>query len=428
MRDRSHLSSSRLIATLVAFVAVFIASGAEASPSAAGDPSRAENTGPTGVFDGAVQPAPDPKTGTFTYAYPFDLPEARGPAQPQLSLGYSSSARRDQEAGYGWGLSLPTIERRPMSGNPRFENTPSDDRFFFSGQPLVRMCKQLPCSEGKPHPEWTGWVFYRLQTDTMHARFYRSPDGRQWRVQLKDTGTRLEFGASGASDDGIEYLDGDPKHIVRWRLVRHIDVHHMAGSEARNRVEYRWKRLGDAAGDPLLYLTAILDTPRPTGGGGDLDYAHHTELTWESPEFAQAHYADAFHAGPSLRLSRVAVTSMPWSGAGPRQLVRRYWLRYAAPRRLAAYVADAMAPLWHHSFLREIQVEGGGGRCGAVEADGHMPPALRPQCSTLPPTTFGYEGGDVGTGASMLSRVAGQTDPSRRAASLPTRRASRFST
>lgn len=52
------------------------------------------------------------------YSLPFDLPPARGEAQPQLSLTYSSSAS-EREAGYGWGISLPHIERRPLSGWPR---------------------------------------------------------------------------------------------------------------------------------------------------------------------------------------------------------------------------------------------------------------------------------------------------------------------
>ncbi|HVJ89531.1 MAG TPA: SpvB/TcaC N-terminal domain-containing protein [Labilithrix sp.] len=390
-------------------MAIVISGSAAGSPSAPGDPSRGDNHGPTGVFDGAGASEPDPKTGIFTHVYTFDLPPARGPAQPRLSLHYSSATRRDREGGYGWGLGVSSIERRPMSGNPRFAGTAEDERFFFDGSPLVPICK-LPCPKMGPHPQWSGWTFYRLANDTSHLRFYLSPDGHQWRVQVKDTGTQLDFGSPAGQVDGIEYVDGNVDHIVRWRLVRHFDVAHSSWGAPRNLVEYRWKRLGPPGSAPLLYLTDIYDTPRPEGGGLDVDFANHTELTWEEPGFPQAHYADAFHAGPSLRLSRVTVASMPWSGAGPRALVRRYWLRYYAPRGLDAYDAETRAPLWHHSFLREIQVEGAGRRCESLETDGHIPWTLVPQCPMQPPTTFRYEGGEIGTGAAFVSRVLDRND------------------
>jgi hypothetical protein len=96
-----------------------------------------------------------------------------------------------------------------MSGNPRFDGTASDERFFFNGQPLVRLCPGPDCPSGQIEtpPSWAnGWRYYRLQNDTMHARFYLSADGRQWRVQLKNTGTRLELGSPDKSDEGIEYM------------------------------------------------------------------------------------------------------------------------------------------------------------------------------------------------------------------------------
>src|SRR4051794_8441189 len=54
----------------------------------------------------------DPQTGAMTYSYRFELPSARGVSGPSLGLRYNSSTR-DREAGYGWGLDLPSIELRP---------------------------------------------------------------------------------------------------------------------------------------------------------------------------------------------------------------------------------------------------------------------------------------------------------------------------
>jgi hypothetical protein len=48
-----------------------------------------------------------------------------------------------------------------------------------------------------------------------------------------------------------------------------------------------------------------------------------------------ARYAMIDKAQPDMRLTRVAVASMPWSGAAPREVVRLYHLRYfaTAPRQ-----------------------------------------------------------------------------------------------
>ena len=97
------LMTVRLLASLA--IACAAVGGAAADPTAPGDPSRLDNLGPTGVFVGSSnQPMPDPKTGAFHWSYAFQLPAARGLAQPELALSYSSAAR-DREAGYGWGLS-----------------------------------------------------------------------------------------------------------------------------------------------------------------------------------------------------------------------------------------------------------------------------------------------------------------------------------
>jgi hypothetical protein len=63
-----------------------------------------------------------------------------------------------------------------MSGNPRFDGTASDKRFFFNGQPLVRLCT-VPdpdadtdpdtapnaCLAGEAQPSWAnGWPLSAL--------------------------------------------------------------------------------------------------------------------------------------------------------------------------------------------------------------------------------------------------------------------------
>jgi hypothetical protein len=58
----------------------------------------------------------------------------------ELALHYHSSTH-DREAGYAWGLDLPSIERRPLSGAPRFLTSglpAGEERYAFQGQPLIQ--------------------------------------------------------------------------------------------------------------------------------------------------------------------------------------------------------------------------------------------------------------------------------------------------
>src|SRR5262245_48279736 len=70
------------------------------------------------VFAGALQMATvEPSSGILRSRIPLDYPVARGGAQPTIGL-YYSSASGMQEAGMGWSLGLPAIERRGLGGGP----------------------------------------------------------------------------------------------------------------------------------------------------------------------------------------------------------------------------------------------------------------------------------------------------------------------
>ncbi len=51
------------------------------------------------------QPVVKENTGDLSYAYPFQLPAARGKVGPSLALLYSSKSNADRGYGYGWDLS-----------------------------------------------------------------------------------------------------------------------------------------------------------------------------------------------------------------------------------------------------------------------------------------------------------------------------------
>ena len=377
--------------SLRALLGAVLVAGVTALPgSSNADPINGSGPGIYGEGKGVA--TPDSATGAMRYDFPFQLPAARGTVQPALGLAYSSAAH-DGEAGYGWGLSLPTIERRPASGWSKFhteDGSPvGDERYAFDGQLLALICTNaLNCPEAplESHPSWSGgWAYYRLQIDDLQARFYRSPSRATWRVQLKG-GEHLELGepTNSVLPGTCDAIDRDPVHpqaFVRWRVTRRFDP----ARPFLSVVEYCWKKVG-ARG--LSFLTDMWDTPRP-GSPTNLDaFAHHTQLDWEAHDFPSASYAFVDRARPDLRLHRVSVASATWLANGEREIVRTYELGYLAQRAsTVTYDPATETPFWHHSFLQKITQRGA---CGS-ESDGAVP--ANPTCTaSTPPVRFEYAG------------------------------------
>jgi len=144
--ERSLLSGGIVSSALIALT-MFTA------PFARADPTSAPGDAVEGVFGESTAGSgqPDSKTGAMGWTYPFNLPAARGRPQPGLTLTYNSFSH-DREAGYGWGLDTPVIERQPLSGNPCFlaDGTPvaCGERRMASPNTLVTFRRKN--SQGKP--------------------------------------------------------------------------------------------------------------------------------------------------------------------------------------------------------------------------------------------------------------------------------------
>ncbi|MBB3020769.1 RHS repeat-associated protein [Microvirga lupini] len=379
--------------------------------SAQADPVTAPSGAAAGVFGSSVanQAAVEPVRGTLTYSYRFEMPAARGLAQPSLALTYRSTTG-DSDAGYGWSLDLPSIEVSPLSGWP--ESPPNgaaiEERFAANGEALVAVCTTgaqmdaaVPvCSAANIDlPSWAapqvgrGWVYYRAQTDTDYTRYFLSPDRRTWRAQRKG-GILQEFGAPlTAPELAREALEERDGTIYRWRLVRALE-----SARPENLVVYAWDRMGQRG---LLYLTDIWDTPRAREALQLIRFAHHTQLTWESQPFSTASYAPLHKATPDMRLARVATASADWEAQDAREVTRIYRLGYYFNRDFP-YDPDIQAPLFHRSFLSQINREG---RCRVRETQsGSIPGGA--ECQTLPAVTFKYQGSTFG-GLGILTPLQG---------------------
>jgi RHS repeat-associated protein len=357
--------------------------------SIAGDvgPSFTESSAAT--FAGALQMATvEPSSGVLRTSVAIEYPAARGMAQPQLGLYYSSAAGI-REAGMGWGLNLPSIERRgPTGGPPDYSGTISD--FVFNGEPLVPLCRAEFCPpDVAPLPDWAGpgWMYFRLRDDTTLARFFRSPDGKTWRVQLRggeilelgkaterplpgeEAATELDVRFGGIAGRTGTFALSD---VYRWNLSRRFEpAPH--GGRARNVVVYRWRKLGDTG---RIYLTDVYHTP-PIDADTDqarLDsFAHHIQLEWTRPFQIRNAYAPIWRATPDFHVARIDVASKPFGESGQtRRMVRRYHLQYEDHG--------------HHSYLRRVQMEG---RCAApTEEVAEALPGT--SCPRLPAMAFRY--------------------------------------
>ncbi|MGC4070654.1 MAG: SpvB/TcaC N-terminal domain-containing protein [Polyangiaceae bacterium] len=136
-------------------------------------------------------------TGLATYTVPIGLPKARGNAQPNLVLSYSSSGGAGV-AGVGWSIGGAAIARKTDHGLPKYDDRstwhPNQDRFTFGGAELVPICLVVggTCpgalsSKGEMMPAWAeGWQYFRTEIESSYYRFFWSPDHRTWRVQSKE--------------------------------------------------------------------------------------------------------------------------------------------------------------------------------------------------------------------------------------------------
>lgn len=342
-------------------------------------------------------------TGAMTYALPFRLPANRGNSQPALSLTYGSTGGIG-EAGLGWSLRLPTIERAPLSGWPKYidDGSPAnEDRFTYSGQALTFICvvdgaPACPVNERVgPMPAWAnGYRHYRLQVEGSLDRFFWDVGNSRWIVQERG-GNLLEFGLALTRPDlqlaSAYETDAPSGRTFRWYLAVQRDLH--AG---RNIAFYRWASDGQGS---RKYLREIFYGPPPASAAVAplSDFAFHVELRWENPPYRQKDVAFADRRPHYKRLRRIAISAKTWAGAGDRELVRAYNLTYFADRGETLVAGEA--PLWGRSSLRSVQVEG---RCSSPiqETAGSLPDPTN--CPVLPPVIFEYSSAALASGAATF--------------------------
>ena len=74
----------------------------------------------------------NPVTGTGSVTIPLAMSPGRSGFAPQLTLSYDSGAGNGP-FGFGWGLSLPAVNRKTDKGLPRYRDAEESDVFILSG-------------------------------------------------------------------------------------------------------------------------------------------------------------------------------------------------------------------------------------------------------------------------------------------------------
>lgn len=353
-----------------------------------------------------------PSSGAMGYEVRFDLPENRGDAQPHLALSYASGASAGA-AGWGWSLDLPSIERAPLSGWPKYlDDAPpphDEDRYAYNGAPLTFICVVGSCpSDAALGPtdiaEVAGYRYYRRQVESGFERFFLSPTRERWVIQRRG-GEILELGSpltridlQMSSPYDVDFPSGK---IYRWNLAVQRDLH---GS--KNLVYYQWAA-GGSGDSSRKYLRNIFYAPPaadPTSAPLD-DFAYHVELRWENPPYFQEDFAFADRRPHYKRLRRVAISAKTWSNGAERELVRAYNLAYYDERTVPA--GANQAPLWGRSSLKSVRLEG---RCAEPvgETQGYLPDPTG--CEMLPATTFEYQPAEINVGVATRTVVPATGD------------------
>ncbi len=208
----------------------------------------------TGIM--AMSPASASQSGAVNMSYPFNLPAGRKGMQPSLGLQYSSE---DQVGwvGYGWSLSLPTIDIETRWGVPLFNETLESESYLVMGEQLTAQAHRTPnvarTAEKQFYPRVEG-SFSRI------IRHGDSPKNYWWQVTDK-SGTMHFFGGRNDALDENAVVRNTDQDIVQWTLTETRNVY-------GDFVRYTYEMAGG-----MLYPTRINYT-----GRGDDDGLYRVEI------------------------------------------------------------------------------------------------------------------------------------------------------
>ncbi len=187
-------------------------------------------------------PDADIASGALVYSYSLRAPSGRNGTEPGLSLNYNSQQNEEGSLfGYGWGLSIPTIERKNVDGlNKIFSN----DNFVSSLDGDLRKISTT-----------SGIKYFGAKIDNgSYLKYEFDPtannDGGVWNVYDKE-GNTLTFGAT--ANSRLSSPD-DSSKVFRWHLTKLQDSN-------GNFVSYEYVKESNQVYPSAVYYTGFGTDP-----------------------------------------------------------------------------------------------------------------------------------------------------------------------
>lgn len=155
--------------------------------------------------------------GTAGFSMPLPLSPSRNGFAPSLALSYNSG-QGNGLFGLGWGINLPSIQRKTDQQLPSYSSNPKEDVFVFAGAEDL-----VPMLEAKNNQ----WLAKEHQTDNYKIKRYRPriegafmriekiqhPDhGTYWKVCTKDNVVTI----FGRHSDARIADPNNPSRIFKW--------------------------------------------------------------------------------------------------------------------------------------------------------------------------------------------------------------------
>jgi len=202
--------------------------------------------------------APDLPTGGMGFDFEYAFPKGPGGMAPSFSIGYDSG-EGNGVMGFGWGITMPRIERKTVRPWPRYVDGPNgiDDDFdgitdepderdkirvFAAGGPenLVDS-DRLSDDDNLVLPPGD---FFFARYEGAFIRYERVDD--YW-VATRPDGTRMEFGRTMAAR---QTDPDDDSRVFAWMLETETDVN-------GNTMTYEYEKFDDEDNRGTLYLRYI---------------------------------------------------------------------------------------------------------------------------------------------------------------------------
>ncbi|MCZ7639105.1 MAG: hypothetical protein M5U12_25470 [Verrucomicrobia bacterium] len=313
---------------------------------------------------------PTLNTGTAKYGVGLTVPPGVAGQTPTLALHYEGGSGNGP-LGFGWNLSVPTLQRRTDEGIPTYGQPVGFDRtdVFINDSKEELVLQSDGFWFSKNESAFARYRFIPLNTEPSTLSSFQG----HWEATLPD-GTRQEFGLT----DGAR-IQSDAHHIFSWLLERETDTR-------GNLIEYSYISFPDEMNLHQKYIATIRYGP---GAPPWSDY-HFVVFQYEDRPDWFEDCRPGFPVRTGKRLKSVVIGTQGPTLAGHAQgdfdgdgasdnLVRRYDLEYVGSG------GDAV----HGSLLGKITVIG---------ADG---------ASSLPPSTFGYTMGSADVEFSAAGRIIG---------------------